>query len=163
VRLPPESNAAFLAWAAELLDLDPDPRRVRLRRWAGADTIRCHPELLDRLDTITTGLPRVQVAYLDGLPVLLHPTMTAFGVAAGTRWLALRIPPNAHGAVQRSGFGARGLGGDWIDVDPWLSDAATPIGTHRVRGWCATAYIRAGEQAPTAAARERSVRSERDR
>ncbi len=150
MKLPPEPNAAFLSWAADLLDVE--PRRIRLRRWAGADTIRCHPELLDRLDAITAGLPRVQIAYLDGLPVLVHPTMTAFGVAAGTRWLALRVPGNAHGAVERSGLGRRGLGGDWIDVDPWLIDTPTPLGTRRVRGWTAAAYTRAGEPPSAASA-----------
>ena len=140
MKLPLEPNAAFLAWAGELLDVE--PHRIRLRRWAGAATIRCHPELLGRLDAITTGLPHVQLAYLDGLPVLVHPHLRAFGVAAGTRWLALRVPANAHGAVERSGLGRRGLGGDWIDVDPWLSGEATTIGTRRVRGWCAAAYDR---------------------
>jgi hypothetical protein len=40
----------------------------------------------------------------------------------------------------RTKWGTRELGGDWVDVDPWLTDMASRDGTRRLRGWCNTSY-----------------------
>jgi len=140
-RIPP--NEALLGWLAE--QADPPVRRVWSRRRVPLDALRCHPDLCERLESAASGLPGVKLRYLVGLPVLLHANGVAFGLAAGTTWLALRIPEHGQRAVLRSRWGTRGLDSEWVDVDPWLSELPSPEGTSRLRGWARAAHAHAGD------------------
>jgi hypothetical protein len=141
VRIPP--NEAFLDWIAA--QADPPVKRIWARRRVSLDTLRCHPDLCERLESSAAGLPGVRLRYLVGLPVLVHPNGVAFAVAAGTTWAALRIPELGQRAVLRSSWGTRGLDAEWVDVDPWMSELSAREGTSRLRGWARAAHARAGE------------------
>jgi hypothetical protein len=140
-RIPP--NDRLLDWIAD--QADPPSRRVRLQRRVPNGMLRCHPDLRDRLEACAAGLPGVRLRYLVGLPVLFHANGVAFGVASGTTWIAMRIPELGQRAVVRSRWGTRGLGGDWIDVDPWITELPAHEGTSRLRGWARAAYAHAGD------------------
>jgi hypothetical protein len=116
-RIPP--NDRLLDWIAD--QADPPVGRIRSRRRVPNDALRCHPDLRDRLESSAAGLPGVRLRYVLGLPVLLHANGVIFGVASGNTWIALRIPELGQRAVLRSRWGTRGLGADWVDVDPWIS------------------------------------------
>jgi hypothetical protein len=141
VRIP--QNAGLLAWLAE--QVDPAPRRIRARRRIPEARLRCHPDLLDRLESSASNLPGTRLRYLVGFPALLHPNEVVFGIAAGTTWLAFRLPQLGQRAVIPSEWGNRGLGPEWVDVDPWLSMLPLHEGTSRLRGWSRAAYAHAAE------------------
>jgi hypothetical protein len=140
-RIPP--NEHLLDWIAD--QADPPSSRLRARRSVQNDALRCHPDLRDRLESSAAGLPGVRLRYLLGLPVLLHANGVAFAVASGTTWIALRMPELGQRAVLRSEWGTRGLGADWVDVDPWISELPAHEGTSRLRGWTRAAHAHAGE------------------
>ncbi len=141
VRIPP--NAGVLEWL--LAQTESPPRRITAKRRIPQDSLRCHPDLVDRLESSAAGLPGTQLRYLLGFPVLLHPNEIVFGIAAGTTWLAFRLPQLGQRAVIPSQWGNRGLGPEWVDVDPWLSMLPLQEGTSRVRGWSRAAYARASD------------------
>jgi len=141
VRVP--QNAGLLTWLAE--QADPAPRWIRARRRISAAKLRCHPDLVERLHSSAAGLPGTRLRYLVGFPVLVHPNEIVFGIAAGTTWLAFRLPLLGRRAVIPSEWGNRGLGPEWVDVDPWLSMFPLHEGTSRVRGWSRAAYTHAAE------------------
>jgi hypothetical protein len=141
IRIPP--NDAFLAWVTA--QSDPPVKRVWARRRVAPDSLRCHPDLCDRLEASATGLSTVRLRYLAGFPALVRANGVVFGVAAGTTWLALRIPELGQRAVLRSQWGTRGLDAEWVDVDPWISALPAHEGTSRLRGWTRAAHARAGE------------------
>lgn len=141
VRIP--QNAGLLAWLEE--QVDPAPRRIRARRRIPEASLRCHPDLVDRLESSASNLPGTRLRYLVGFPALLHPNEVVFGIAAGTTWLAFRLPQLGQRAVIPSEWGNRGLGPEWVDVDPWLSMLPLHEGTSRVRGWSRAAYAHATE------------------
>jgi hypothetical protein len=143
VRVPFEVNRTILEWVGERAQRD--PMRIRLHRRIHPSAMRCDDELRDRLQAMGEGLTGVRMYYLEGLPTLLHPSNAIFAIAGGASWVALRIPQSAHGAVVPSGSGKRGLEGDWIDVDPWLTDLEAVDGTRRARGWTRSAYFYVGE------------------
>jgi hypothetical protein len=122
--------------------------RLWTRRKVPLQDLRCHPDLCERLDELAHGLPGVRVRYVGGLPILVHPGGVVFAVGGGTTWSALRLPPRVHTAIIRSEWGLRGLEGEWIDVDPWLSDIPRHDGLRRLRGWSRAAYDHAAELAP---------------
>ena len=143
MKLPLEVNSTVLTWVAE--QMGREPRELRAHRRVRPVALRCHPELHDRLRSLAHGLHGVHAVYLEGLAVLVHPALVVFAVAGGADWMALRLPVHGHGAVIRSGKGRRGLGGEWIDVDPWLTDHEIQEGTLRARGWVRVAYQHAGD------------------
>jgi len=143
LRIP--QNAALLDWL--MAQTDPPPRRLSARRRPPADRARCHPELARRLESSASGLPGVRLRYVAGFPVLVHPNLIVFGLAAGATWMAFRLPPAGQRAVVPSQWGNRGLGPDWVDIDPWLSMLPLHEGTNRVRGWCRVAYAHASDLA----------------
>jgi hypothetical protein len=138
VKIDEASQPVFATWIRE--QARQAPRSLRTQRRPATEDLRCHPDLCDRLDAVASELPGVKERYVCGFPVLLQTDGTVFGIAAGTSWMALRLPSIARGAVVRTRWGARGLGGDWVDVDPWLTDLAARDGTRRLRGWCHAAY-----------------------
>jgi hypothetical protein len=140
-RIPP--NDGLLDWIAD--QADPPVRRIWSRRRVPVDALRCHPDLCDRLESSASGLPGVRLRYIVGLPVLLHANGVAFAIASGTTWIALRIPQIGQRAVIRSQWGRRGLDGEWVDVDPWITDLPAREGTSRLRGWTRAAHAHAGE------------------
>ena len=107
------------------------------------EVLRCHPDLCDRLEAIAEGLD-AHLRYLGGLPVLVHANDVIFAVAAGTSWISLRLPPSGHSAIIRSAWGRRRLEGEWVDVDPWLSDLVSRDGVRRLQGWCRASSAYAG-------------------
>ena len=142
MRLGTDANRALTRWLREALDR---PRgRLWTRRRVPPERQRCHPDLLDRLHSIAEGLP-TRTRYVGGIPMLVHPQGVVFAVAAGTTWLVLRLPPHVHTAIVRGEWGLRGLEGDWVDVDPWLTDMPPHDGLSRLRGWCRAAYAHAGQ------------------
>jgi len=146
MRVSPETNATFVAWAME--QSDRPTRRVRAKRRIPGDALRCHPDLCARLESAAFGLDHVRVRYAVGLPILVHPNGVVFGVAAGTTWMALRLPTPGHGAVVHTEWGRRALEADWTDADPWLTDMPAHEGTGRLRGWARAAYDHAGQVGP---------------
>jgi hypothetical protein len=138
VRVKPSHNEDIVPWLTE--QIDRPPRRLRARRGVPMDDLRCHPDLCDRVSALADGLPNVRLRYVAGLPLLVHPNGVVFAVGAGTTWIAVRIPRSAHGAVVRSQWGQRGLEGEWIDVDPWMTDVSAHDGLRRLRGWARAAY-----------------------
>jgi hypothetical protein len=141
IRIPP--NDAFLAWLTD--QADPPVKRIWARRRVRSEAMRAHADLCDRLASSAAQLPATKLRYLAGFPVLIHPNGVAFGVAAGTTWIAYRIPALGQRVVLRSQWGARGLDAAWVDVDPWISSLPAYEGTSRVRGWARAAYTHAGE------------------
>lgn len=141
IRIPP--NEAFLAWLQE--QADPPVRRIWVRRRVRSESSRAHPDLCDRLASSAAQLPAVKLRYLAGFPVLLHANGVAFAVAAGTTWIAFRIPALGQRAVLRSQWGTRGLDTAWVDVDPWISALPAYEGTSRLRGWARAAHSHAGQ------------------
>jgi hypothetical protein len=143
VRIATGENAALVGWLREATK---QPRgRLRARRQVRSEELRCHPDLCDRLEATADGLPGARTRYVGGMPLLVHQSGVAFGLAAGTSWLALRLPTHVHSAVIRSEWGRRGLEGEWIDIDPWLTDIPSGEGLRRLRGWCRAAYAHASE------------------
>jgi hypothetical protein len=141
IKIPP--NAAFLGWVSS--QADPPAKRLWVRRKVSIERLRCHPDLRDRLEASASGLQGVRLRYVAGFPVLVHANGVAFGVAAGTTWLALRIPELGQRAVLRSKWGTRGLDAEWVDVDPWITALPAHEGTSRLRGWTRAAHARASE------------------
>jgi hypothetical protein len=141
VRIP--QNAGLLEWLVE--QAERAPRRIRAQRRVPEQKLRCDPDLVDRLESSATGLPRTRLRYLVGFPVLVHPNDIVFGIAAGATWLAYRLPQLGQRAVIASEWGNRGLGPEWVDVDPWLTMLPLHEGTSRVRGWSRAAYAHASE------------------
>jgi len=148
MKIDPEKNPSFEPWIRE--QASREPRRLRTRRRVRTDDLRCHPDLCTRLHTLTEDLPAGRFRYLCGFPVLLHDNGVVFAVAAGTTWMALRIPDGGHGAVERTRWGTRGLGHDWVDADPWLPHTSPADGLRRARGWARAAYEHAERLVPPA-------------
>ena len=133
-----DANAALIEWLRTAADR---PRgRFWVRRRVAPEQLRCHPDLVTRLEALAARLPNIRTRYVGGMPVLIAPGGAVFALAAGTTWIVFRLPVHVHSAVVRSDWGRRGLEGDWIDVDPWLSDLPTRDGLSRLRGWCRAAY-----------------------
>src|SRR5262245_32691956 len=143
MRLALSGNRALIEWVTD--DSDGRRRSVRARRGVPHDDLRCHPDLCARLESAASGLDHVRVRYIDGMPLLVHPNGIVFALAAGTAWMALRLPRVGHGAVMKTQWGRRGLEGDWVDCDPWLTDLSAHEGTARLRGWTRAAYAHATE------------------
>ncbi|MCJ7670787.1 MAG: hypothetical protein MUP67_01905 [Acidimicrobiia bacterium] len=138
MRIDETDQETFASWIREQARVE--PRTLRTQRRSRPEDLRCHPDLCERLRVTLVDLPGAKQRYLCGFPVLLHGDGLVFAVAAGTSWLALRLPPIATGAVMHTRWGTRGLGDDWTDVDPWLADIPARDGTRRLRGWCHAAY-----------------------
>jgi hypothetical protein len=146
VRLGIPANATIGNWLREQTHR---PRgRLWTRRKVPPESLRCHPDLCDRLEEFAHGLSGTRFRYVGGFPVLVHPGGVVFAVGAGTTWIAFRLPPHVHTAVVRTEWGLRGLEGEWIDIDPWLSDMPRHDGLRRLRGWSRAAFDFAGELAP---------------
>lgn len=136
--LRPDANATLIEWLRTTTNR---PRgRFWVRRRAPQDQTRCHPDLVVRLEALAARLPNTRMRWVGGMPVLIAPGGAVFALAAGTTWIVMRLPVHVHSAVVRSDWGLRGLEGDWIDVDPWLSDLPTRDGLSRLRGWSRAAY-----------------------
>ena len=138
MRIDESGQEEFVTWIRALAR--PTPKTLRTQRRPRMEELRAHPDLCDRVHATAADLHHVKQPYLCGFPILVHDDGLVFGVAAGTSWFALRLPPIAHAAVVRTRWGTRDLGGDWVDVDPWLADIESREGTRRLRGWCHAAY-----------------------
>ncbi|HEU5301726.1 MAG TPA: hypothetical protein VFW06_05735 [Acidimicrobiia bacterium] len=159
MRIEAEKNVAFEPWIRE--QARREPRTLRTRHRVRTQDLRCHPDLCARLRTLAEDLPHGHFRFLCGFPILVHDNGVVFAVAAGTTWMALRIPDGGHGAVARSQWGLRGLGREWVDADPWLPETSAHDGLRRARGWARAAYDHASRlvRSPVAT-RERGIRRE---
>jgi hypothetical protein len=137
------ANRTLLGWLDEQTP-DP-PRTYRAQRRVAMDALRCHPDLCERIHELGGELPGTIGRYVEGFPVLIHPNGMVFAIGAGTSWLALVLPQRTHAAVVRSTWGNRGLGDEWVDVDPWMTDDPAYEGLRRLRGWTRAAFARATE------------------
>ncbi len=154
MKLDRDKNPSFDAWIRE--QVPGDPRTLRTHHRVRTEDLRCHPDLCERLHTLAEDLPAGRFRYLCGFPILVHDNGVVFAVAAGTTWMALRIPDGGHGAVERTRWGTRGIGADWVDADPWLPDLPADVGFRRALGWARAAYAYAEGLVPSPfAARDR--------
>jgi len=142
MKLDPGSNRTLVAWLAEQAP-DP-PRHFRVHRRVAMERLRCHPDLCERVHALAEELPGAAGRYVEGFPIVLDASGVAFAIAAGTSWLALRLPGRTHSAVVRSQWGLRNLGGDWVDVDPWMTNVPAYESLRRMRGWARAAHQHAG-------------------
>jgi hypothetical protein len=119
--------AAVVGWA-------PDPP---------IETLRCHPDLVERLAAAARPLRTARRVFVEGCPVIHHPGGLPIAVAWGTSALVVR----AGGVAGPLDPGARttGLDTDWIDVDPWPVDVLFRRGTDLLRDVVRRAYERAAE------------------
>ena len=146
VRIASPANAALARWLREATDRPTG--RLWARRRVRVESQRCHPDLLERLHALVHQLPDTTLRFVGGIPLVGHPGGVVFAMAAGQSWVMLRLPPHVHSVVVHSEWGNRGLTGDWVDVDPWLTDVEPHEALSRVRGWARAAYEYAGELAP---------------
>jgi hypothetical protein len=154
VRIATAANATVAGWLREAIQRPAG--RLWARRRPPPNGQRCHPELLGRLQALAEQLPGTKLRFVGGVPLLVHPGGIVYAVAGGQSWLMLRLPTHVHTAVVHSEWGHRGLTGDWVDVDPWLTDMPAHDALSRVRGWARAAYSYAGELAPTRGATRRA-------
>ena len=146
MKIDRDKNPTFEAWMRE--QAHREPRTLRTHQRARTEDLRCHPDLCERLHALAEDLPAGRFRYVCGFPILVHDNGVVFAVAAGTTWMALRIPDRGHGAVERTRWGTRGLGADWVDADPWLPQAHPSVGLRRARGWARAAYDHAERLVP---------------
>lgn len=146
VRIATTANASVTGWLRDATDRPSG--QLWTRRRATPETQRCHPELLGRMRMLAEQFPGTKLRFVSGIPLLVHPGGIVFVVAGGQSWLSMRLPTHVHSAVVRSEWGNRGLTGDWIDVDPWLTDMPPHDAMSRVRGWARAAYSYASELSP---------------
>ena len=110
------SIARYLEAGAQPASSDWSRSDARLDGWE----LRCHPDLVERLTQAAAELP-VELVYVRGLPVLVHPNGVAFATAAGTSQLLLRLPREMRDGVEAGRWGSGDLGEDeWVGVEPWL-------------------------------------------
>ena len=93
------ANDLLLDWLME--QAPPRTRRIRAQRRIPPQDIRCHHDLVDRLEAAGAGLPDVHVRWVVGLPALVHPNNVIFAIAAGTAWFAVRLPRERFTARRR--------------------------------------------------------------
>ncbi len=147
MRIDPEKNPGFEPWVRG--QAKREPRTLRTHRRVRAEELRCHPDLCERLHVLAEDLPLAHFRYVCGFPILVHGNGVVFAVAAGTTWMALRIPDGGHGAVERTRWGTRGLRPDWVDAAPWLTETTAQDGLRRARGWARGAYDHAERLVPS--------------
>ncbi len=148
MRIATAANATLAEWLREATDRPTG--RLWTRRRVRIEAQRCHPDLLERLHSLADQLPGTSIRFVGGIPLVAHPGGVVFALAAAQSWMMLRLPTHVHSVVVHSEWGDRGLSGDWVDVDPWLTDLESRDGLTRLRGWTRAAYEYAGELAPPA-------------
>jgi hypothetical protein len=131
-------DAALVAWLAsdehDVGGWQPEPP---------IDRLRCHPDLVARVDQVARpqrGACRVWVA---GVPVVHHPAGAPIAFAQGTSVLAVRSaqPPGALA----SRWSIDGLDPSWVSLDPWAADVTFAKTLEMLRAHVARAYRRASE------------------
>lgn len=141
MKIDPDANRALVVWLDE--QSPNPPRGYRVHRRVSMESLRCHPDLCERLQGLAGELPGTVGRYVEGFAVLIHDNGVVFAIAAGTSWLAFLLPGHTHSAVVRSQWGLRDLGGEWVDVDPWMTDVPAYEGLRRIRGWSRAAHAHA--------------------
>ena len=126
----------LLAW----LDFDehtvpdwaPDPPRAELQ---------CSPELVARLTEVARPVAGTRRAWVDGCPVVHHPSGVPIAFAGGESYLAVRSAQAAGALASR--WHARELGDSWVDLDPFAPDVGLVHTVELLRGHVQRAYDRA--------------------
>ena len=82
--------------------------------------LRCHPDLVERLTQIARPIRGTRRVWVDGCPVVHHPSGAPIACATGTSRLVVRsgLPPGAL----LSPWHTPGLDPAWTDLDPWAAD-----------------------------------------
>lgn len=159
MKLDAHLNAALVEWLAEQSD-DP-PRSFRVHRRVSMENLRCHPDLCERVHGLASELPGAAGRYVEGFAILLDGDGVVFAIAAGTSWLAFLLPGRTHSAVVRSRWGLRDLGGEWVDIDPWMTDVPAYEGLRRLRGWSRAAHDYAHARASSVTEPRQQIRRPR--
>jgi hypothetical protein len=111
VKLGDALRAWLTAGTHEVKGWDPEPP---------LDEMRCHPDLVQRVTQISRPIRGVRRAWVDGCPVVHHPSGVPIAGASGTGCLVVRSGRPA-GALTPSWHVAP-LGDAWVDLDPWAAD-----------------------------------------
>jgi hypothetical protein len=101
-------------------------------------TLRCHPDLVERLASLARALPGARRMFVAGCPVVHHPAGPAIAAAAGTSTLVVRCG-TAPGVLD-PGWRTEGLGAPWRDLDPWAADVTFTRSTELLRDALRRAY-----------------------
>jgi len=97
----------------------------RADEWSGGppiEQLRCHPDLAERLTQIARPVRGTRRVWIDGCPVVHHPSGAPIACATGTSRLVVRSAQPAGALVSR--WRTRGLNPAWKDLDPWAADVA---------------------------------------
>ncbi|HEX5615053.1 MAG TPA: hypothetical protein VFZ83_07830 [Acidimicrobiia bacterium] len=102
------------------------------------EDLHCHPDLVERVATLARTLRDVRRTFVDGCPVLHHPSGPPFAAAFGTSGLVVRTAERL-GALD-PGWRTTGLDASWRDVDPWAADVTFTRATTLLRDAFRRAY-----------------------
>ena len=84
------------------------------------EQLHCHPDLVERLTQIARPVRGTCRVWVDGCPVVHHPSGPPIACATGTNRLVVRSAQPAGALV--SPWRTPGLDPAWTDLDPWAAD-----------------------------------------
>ena len=86
------------------------------------DELRCHPDLVERLEQAARPVRGSALVWVRGGPVIHHRAGPPIAFARGTSLLVVRsaLPPGALATSART----VGLDASWVHLDPWAADVA---------------------------------------
>jgi hypothetical protein len=129
-----ESEPVLLAWLRADHEpgrgWDPEPPRTELG---------CDPKLVARLAEITRPLGATRRVFVGGCPVVHHPGGRPIAAAAGATWFAARSGLPA-GALRPVAGADVVIGAGWVELDPWVADAAFARAIDLLRAHVSRAY-----------------------
>jgi hypothetical protein len=141
----PEATVAELseplrAWlTSEAHDVEDSPDDLPVAQ------LRCHPDLVERLAQISRPVRGTVRVWIDGCPVVHHPSGAPIACATGTSRLVVRSAQPA-GALM-STWRTPGLDDAWVDLDPWAADVTFARALEMLRIHVRRAYDLAEERA----------------
>ena len=84
------------------------------------EQLHCHPDLAERLTQMARPVRGTCRVWIDGCPVVHHPSGPPIACATGTSRLVVRSAQPAGALVSQ--WRTPGLDGAWVDLDPWAAD-----------------------------------------
>ncbi len=84
------------------------------------DDLHCHPDLVERLTQLSRPVRGTRRVWIDGCPVVHHPSGAPIACATGTSRLVVRSAEPPGALVSR--WLTPGLDAEWVDLDPWAAD-----------------------------------------
>jgi len=100
--------------------------------------LRCHPDLVERLTQIARPIRGTRRVWVDGCPVVHHPSGAPIACATGTSRLVVRSGLPAGAVVSR--WRTPGLDRAWTDLDPWAADVTFARSVELLRTHVRRAY-----------------------